>query len=362
MPSYGLCVQLTHLGLSRSSLHLSDISDGVDVLNSFRKAGPVYVPYLATVTLVYSGSVAIAFESGSIRTFIGLGHLSASFVLGTTLLAALPLPTDLDIVGQVQGSVLYFDGTNWVQLPPGAAGEVLTTGGVGADPAWSANGIGDVVGPAGATDTALARYDTATGKLLQDSTVLLDGGGNMVFDGGASLSVDTIQEVTPGNGVLIGGSRNYGALAADPGAPAPSDGDTYWNTVLAMDMRYDGARAKWLSTSESILYFGRALDTATGSYFDGVNQIQFTATRGFPAAFNGTVVALSFTRDDVDAATVEVTQGGVLLVGLLSAATYNSDTTLDADFASGTVLGVRNQAGGNTVTNLMGWVRLKWRA
>jgi hypothetical protein len=45
--------------------------------------------------------------------------------------------TDLDIVGQVQGSILYFDGGNWVQLPPGDDGYVFTTHGVGADPNWA---------------------------------------------------------------------------------------------------------------------------------------------------------------------------------------------------------------------------------
>ena len=39
--------------------------------------------------------------------------------------------------------------------------------------------IGDVVGPAGATDNALARFDTATGKKLQNSTVIVDDFGQM---------------------------------------------------------------------------------------------------------------------------------------------------------------------------------------
>lgn len=38
---------------------------------------------------------------------------------------------------------------------------------------------GDVVGPASATDNAIARYDLATGKLIQNSTVLLDDNGKL---------------------------------------------------------------------------------------------------------------------------------------------------------------------------------------
>jgi len=40
-------------------------------------------------------------------------------------------------------------------------------------------GSGDVVGPASATDNAIARYDLTTGKLLQDSGVLVDDSNNV---------------------------------------------------------------------------------------------------------------------------------------------------------------------------------------
>jgi len=38
---------------------------------------------------------------------------------------------------------------------------------------------GDVVGPASATDNAIARFDTTTGKLLQNSNITLDDNGNL---------------------------------------------------------------------------------------------------------------------------------------------------------------------------------------
>lgn len=53
------------------------------------------------------------------------------------------------------------------------AGDTITiaaTGGGG-------GGSGDVVGPAGSTDLAIARYDGATGKLLQNSPVIVDDEG-----------------------------------------------------------------------------------------------------------------------------------------------------------------------------------------
>lgn len=47
-----------------------------------------------------------------------------------------PQVKDLTIYGEVQGSVLYFDGTSWMQLPPGIDGYFLSTNGVGQNPTW----------------------------------------------------------------------------------------------------------------------------------------------------------------------------------------------------------------------------------
>ena len=40
-------------------------------------------------------------------------------------------------------------------------------------------GTGDVVGGSSSTDNALARYDGTTGKLIQNSVVVVDDSGNM---------------------------------------------------------------------------------------------------------------------------------------------------------------------------------------
>ncbi len=57
-------------------------------------------------------------------------------------------------------------------------------------------GSGDVVGPATATDNALARYDGTTGELLQDSAVTVSDSGNVTITGGG------------GGGNIILGSGN----------------------------------------------------------------------------------------------------------------------------------------------------------
>jgi hypothetical protein len=67
------------------------------------------------------------------------------------------------------GAVTLSAGAN-ITLTP--VGNDISIASVGA-------GTGDVVGPAGATDNAIARYDTATGKLIQNSAAFVDDTGNI---------------------------------------------------------------------------------------------------------------------------------------------------------------------------------------
>jgi hypothetical protein len=87
----------------------------------------------------------------------------------------------------------------------GNAGKFLTTDGTDASWATIAGG-GDVVGPASATDNAIARFDSTTGKLIQDSVVTVSDTG--VVAGVTSLSspgfvqFDTAAIVTDATGRL----------------------------------------------------------------------------------------------------------------------------------------------------------------
>lgn len=55
--------------------------------------------------------------------------------------------TDTNILGiavPAQGQIVYYDGTDWVALNPGAVGQYLQTQGAGANPQWAAGGGGVV--------------------------------------------------------------------------------------------------------------------------------------------------------------------------------------------------------------------------
>jgi hypothetical protein len=87
----------------------------------------------------------------------------------------LNLPDDADIV-MAENTVyfLLYNGTAWNLV--GSSG----------------SGSGDVVGPASSTDNAIARFDLATGKLIQNSGILIDDSDNMSGVG----TLDTTGDIT----------------------------------------------------------------------------------------------------------------------------------------------------------------------
>lgn len=91
----------------------------------------------------------------------------------TTYIAKATLTTKGDLISATAASTP-------ARLGVGTNGQVLS-----ADSAettglkWVSAGAGDVVGPASATDNALVRFDSTTGKLVQNSTATLDDTGNL---------------------------------------------------------------------------------------------------------------------------------------------------------------------------------------
>ena len=265
------------------------------------------------------------------------------------------------VTGTTHGDVLYFNGTDWTRLAPGTSGQVLQTQGAGSPPQWfTVAGTGDVTAAANLADNSLIRGDGG-GKGVQDSGILIDDSDNMTLPGGASLSVDTITESTVGNGVVVNGVRNYGKSATNPVAPAPADGDTYYNTVLRMQMTYDGFRSKWLSVEAETIQFGRNQNTNAGQYYRAINGRVMSATLGYYAERSGTVVSLTYTRTDSDAATFEVTSNGSTIASVASSATGGRDVTLNGDFSFGDILAARNAAGGNPTSNVIAKFKVRWR-
>jgi len=213
--------------------------------------------------------------------------------------------------------------------------------------------LGNIVINDGVSDLSTA---AALGYL--DATGNLNGPVTNLVVGSLLRLADTTGRYTNTTGI-----KYYDPSATDPMSPAPADGDLYYNTVLRMPMFYDASRSKWLSVGETVIAWSRSGNTAPGSYFKIDGDLTYSATNGFYADANGTIVSIAYTRDDVDSATFEIRGDGVLLTGaaITSTAVKGTDLSINADFTSGQVLSVYNAVSGNIVTNCAGRFRLRWR-
>jgi hypothetical protein len=128
-----------------------------------------YVVTLSPAPIAYVTGQHYRFKANTANT----GACTVNFnSLGAKTIkkAAGGITTDLDTndIRAGQWVDLVFDGTN-MQM------QSL----LGNSPSGGTGGIGDVVGPSSATDKAIARFDTTTGKLIQNSVVIISDAGAM---------------------------------------------------------------------------------------------------------------------------------------------------------------------------------------
>ena len=111
---------------------------------------------------------------------------------------------DHDLTGTIPvanggtGASTSTDGlNNLLPSQTGNNGKVLATDGTNAT--WTTNGSGDVVGPASATNNAVSRFDSTTGKLIKNSGVIVDDNSNItansVFEGFSNTAASGTQIV-----------------------------------------------------------------------------------------------------------------------------------------------------------------------
>lgn len=95
------------------------------------------------------------------------------------------------VFDETSNQFYWFDGTNWVLMP-------VTPG--------------DVVGPASSTDNAIVRWDGITGKLVQDSGILISDTNKLT--GANLLSTNFLDGIMTEDSTSTGSNADLGALAS----------------------------------------------------------------------------------------------------------------------------------------------------
>lgn len=137
----------------------------------------------------------------------------------------------------------------------GDAGQALITDGSGVL-SWSTSASGDVYGPGSATDNAVTRFDGTTGKLIQNSVVIIDDSGNTSGVGTFTASGDSSFTST---GAL---QISKGTTGQQPGSAVT--GMMRYNTSTNQFEGYSGASPAWKSIGGSAL--SNDTSTATNLY------------------------------------------------------------------------------------------------
>jgi len=125
------------------------------------------------------------------HTLTGLGTMAEQNASSVAITGGSVNGTSLGATTAASAKVTTLDIGSGLTLATdaGTSGQVLTSAGPGAVPTWTSNGAGDVVGPASSTDNAVARFDSTTGKLLQNSVVTVGDTG--VVAGVTELTAST---------------------------------------------------------------------------------------------------------------------------------------------------------------------------
>ena len=175
-----------------------------------------------------------------------------------------------------QGDVLYHNGTNNVRLAPGTAGQVLTSGGAGANPSWSSAGAGDVIGAASSVDGEIALFDGTGGKTIKraSTTGLLKAASGVL----SAASAGTDYYAPSGTDVAIA-DGGTGASTAAAGFRALAEGIS--STQGAVLYR-DGSQ--WVAlgpgTSGQVLQTGGAAANPAWATVSGTGDVTAASSFG----------------------------------------------------------------------------------
>ena len=234
-------------------------------------------------TIATSGGLSGGGDLTADRSFT-LTPIANNTLLGnTTGSSASPVSTTLSslmdaTLGNQQGDVVYRTGSIWTTLTPGAAGQLLATGGAGSNPYWaSVAGTGTVLSIGAGTGLASSTTNpiTTSGTLSIANTAVTSGSY------GSSSSVATFTVNAQGQ-LTAAASTPINAIALTTGtiSTAPTNG-----TDIANKDYVDGI-AQGLNFHAACNYATTTSNNYTVTYNNGSSGVGATLTNaGALAAF-----------------------------------------------------------------------------
>ena len=277
-------------------------------------------------TQITSGTLDSGRLSGTYSGITGLGTLTDLTVSNTitgsisgnaaTATSATSATTATNIAGGATGSLPYQSGAGATTfLAAGTNGQVLTlAGGV---PTWAAEQFqGDVVGPASAVDTQIARFDGTTGKVIDAASVTISDTGAIgnvneinwditptgVVGGAGSLSwndddnTQTLDLVGAGGNITISlGEETYYRVRAS--ANITKGQVVMFTGTVGASGGLEAAPATGLTAATSQYVMGIAAETFTSGnwgYISAFGEVRgFDTTGGGESWVNGQILYLN---------------------------------------------------------------------
>lgn len=181
-----------------------------------------------------SGGSATSVTVGN--TTIGSGTSGSLLYDNAGTLGNQTLSTAIDAaLGSAQGDILYRGASGWAALAPGTAGNVLSTGGASANPAWVAQSGGGSGTVNSGTANQLAYYSASgtvvSGLATSNSGVLVTSSGgapsvSTTLPNGLAMGTPASATLTNGTGLPVGGISATGT----PSSATYLRGDGTWST------------------------------------------------------------------------------------------------------------------------------------
>tara|TARA_R110000868_G_scaffold250282_2_gene506754 strand:+ start:13584 stop:15725 length:2142 start_codon:yes stop_codon:yes gene_type:complete len=227
-------------------------------------------------------------------------------------------------------------------------------------------GLGDVVGPASATDSAVVLFDGTTGKLIKNSTLsastIVLTSGNQTVGGIKTFSSQVLAPTvnfTSSSNQMVFGSGTFKTTISAPGAPAADLTYTFPNiqavsltgtvslleaanqtfsgsgTIFSQTVRFDASSPLWLGTSPNriILSPGSQASPRTWLFPDLTVDPTFAALEG-TQSFSGSKTFATITLPS----SVTYTSNGSIVKSGVGALTFTNASAAGLTFAgTGTV-------------------------